>query len=87
VRELQNVVERAVITARDGRLNLDRELPDSGGDGVHLARTREATIEAASKRVLQIRDLQQLERKNIMRALEASGWRVAGKDGAARYSA
>jgi formate hydrogenlyase transcriptional activator len=33
--------------------------------------------------VLQIRDLQQLERKNILRALEASGWRVAGKDGAA----
>ncbi len=27
VRELQNIVERAVITSRDGRLNLDRALP------------------------------------------------------------
>jgi PAS domain S-box-containing protein len=83
VRELQNVIERAVITARDGRLNLDRALPDGGGDGVRVAPMRAAGIEAASERVLQIRDLQQLERKNILRALEASGWRVAGKDGAA----
>ena len=30
VRELQNVIERAVITSRDGRLNLDRALPESG---------------------------------------------------------
>ena len=29
VRELQNIVERAVITSRDGRLNLDRALPES----------------------------------------------------------
>jgi PAS domain S-box-containing protein len=29
VRELQNVIERAVITAREGRLNLDRALPES----------------------------------------------------------
>ena len=28
VRELQNVIERAVITSRDGHLNLDRALPD-----------------------------------------------------------
>jgi transcriptional regulator with GAF, ATPase, and Fis domain len=27
--------------------------------------------------------LQRLERDNILRALESSGWRVAGKDGAA----
>jgi PAS domain S-box-containing protein len=83
VRELQNVIERAVITARDGRLNLDRALPDSGGASVGIMPTREPEIEAASERVLQIRDLQQLERKNILRALEATGWRVAGKNGAA----
>ena len=29
VRELQNIIERAVITSRDGRLNLDRALPES----------------------------------------------------------
>jgi transcriptional regulator with GAF, ATPase, and Fis domain len=31
VRELQNVIERAVITARDGVLNLERALPASCG--------------------------------------------------------
>ena len=29
VRELQNIIERAVITSRDGKLNLDRALPES----------------------------------------------------------
>lgn len=29
VRELHNVIERAVITAIDGKLNLDRALPDA----------------------------------------------------------
>ena len=33
--------------------------------------------------MLRIRDLQQLERENILRALESTVWRVAGKDGAA----
>jgi transcriptional regulator with GAF, ATPase, and Fis domain len=32
---------------------------------------------------VQVHELQQLERTNILRALEASGWRVAGKNGAA----
>jgi PAS domain S-box-containing protein len=83
VRELQNVTERAVITSRDGRLNLDRALPDVGGVAIGAAPTRIEAIEAASERILQIRDLQQLERRNILRALESTAWRVAGKDGAA----
>jgi transcriptional regulator with GAF, ATPase, and Fis domain len=82
VRELQNVIERAVITARDWRLNLDRALP-GGNEVARMAQMREAAVEAESERVLQIRDLQQLERKNILKALEVTGWRVAGKDGAA----
>jgi transcriptional regulator with GAF, ATPase, and Fis domain len=39
--------------------------------------------EDSSERILPIRELEQLERENILRALEATGWRVAGKDGAA----
>jgi PAS domain S-box-containing protein len=83
VRELQNVIERAVITSRDGRLNFDRALPDGGAEAVLSDRTCEETIEAASERILQIRELQQLERKNILRALESSRWRIASKDGTA----
>jgi transcriptional regulator with GAF, ATPase, and Fis domain len=33
--------------------------------------------------VLSDKDLRELERNNIVRALEKSGWKVAGKDGAA----
>ena len=82
VRELQNVIERAVITSRDGRLNLDRALPEAGQTVPERPPAEETTPEA-SNRILQIRDLQQLERENILRALGSTAWRVAGKDGAA----
>jgi PAS domain S-box-containing protein len=83
VRELQNVIERAVITSRDGRLNLDRALPGVRGETARETRPVEETIHEASNRVLQLRDLQQLERKNILRAVESTAWRIAGKGGAA----
>jgi transcriptional regulator with GAF, ATPase, and Fis domain len=83
VRELQNVIERAVITARDGHLNLDRALPDAGGEAMREAARQPQRTEEMVERVLQIHELQQLERENILRALESASWRVAGKDGAA----
>jgi PAS domain S-box-containing protein len=83
IRELQNVIERAVITSRDGRLNLDRALPEAGRDTLRNARTPETMAKEVSERILQLRELQQLERANILRALEAADWRVAGRDGAA----
>lgn len=83
VRELQNVIERAVITSRDGRLNLDRALPDVRGETLSESNRAEETLQEVSKRILQLRELQQLERKNILRALESTAWRVAGKEGAA----
>jgi PAS domain S-box-containing protein len=83
VRELHNVIERAVITARDGRLNLDRALPDAGGHTISARRPAEDAATGDSSRILRIHDLQQLERENILRALESTAWRVAGKDGAA----
>ncbi len=83
IRELQNVIERAVITSRDGSLNLDRALPDAVGDTLRNVKNRERITKEVSERILQTRELQQLERTNILRALESTGWRVAGKDGAA----
>jgi PAS domain S-box-containing protein len=78
VRELQNVIERAVITARDGRLNLERALP---GASVDAAPTAEA--DDASSPVLTAEDLTRLERDNIIRALNRAQWRIAGEGGAA----
>ena len=78
IRELQNVIERAVITARDGRLNLARALPaalpDEEHDGPPPTRTG----------VLTAQELARLERENLRRALEATDWQIAGESGAAR---
>ncbi len=80
VRELMSVIERAVITSRDGRLNLDRALPESTGDAV----TTPASSDEAGTRIRTARELEELERQNLLCALKATGWRVAGENGAAR---
>jgi len=83
VRELQNVIERAVITSQDGRLNLDRALPDARVEAAHGAAAPQAAPGETPGPILQIREIERLERENILRALESTGWRVAGRDGAA----
>jgi transcriptional regulator with GAF, ATPase, and Fis domain len=76
VRELQNVIERAVITASEGRLNLERALPASS--------IPEPAPRGDAAEVLTAADLERIERDNLRRALEMSGWQVAGESGAAR---
>ena len=80
VRELQNVIERAIITARDGRLNLDRALPATS---VAEPGEREAGPGGAGG-LLTADDLARIERDNLRQALERSAWKVAGDAGAAR---
>jgi PAS domain S-box-containing protein len=80
VRELQNVIERAVITSHDGRLNLDRALPETA-DAVKVAPSGGSD---ADKRVRTAKELAELERANLLAALEASDWKVAGENGAAQ---
>jgi PAS domain S-box-containing protein len=79
VRELQNVIERAVITSVDGRLNLDRALPEAAvTDGTPTSATA-----VEGPRIQTAEELLGLERQNILRALDTTGWKVAGKQGAA----
>lgn len=80
VRELQNVMERAVITSRAGELNLDSALP---AGPLKTALTATAPEAAGDRRVLTHKELLDLERSNIVAALEKSGWRVSGEKGAA----
>ncbi|HXG52172.1 MAG TPA: sigma 54-interacting transcriptional regulator [candidate division Zixibacteria bacterium] len=79
VRELQNIIERAVITSRDGRLNLDRALPESA-----TAPATAATESAGGQRVRTARELEELERQNIIAALETADWKISGPNGAAQ---
>jgi PAS domain S-box-containing protein len=80
VRELQNVIERAVITAENGRLNLNRALPE----GEKRVETPVSDPVEGGAGIRTARELEELERANLIRALEASAWRVSGDNGAAR---
>jgi len=93
VRELQNVIERAVIISGDGRPNLDRALPNAVNttrspktiDGpVMSASSFDVTSAAESAGVLTVFELQELEKKNIITALNRSNWKIAGDNGAAK---
>ncbi|MDR4493648.1 MAG: sigma-54 interaction domain-containing protein [Nitrospirales bacterium] len=81
IRELQNIIERAVITAKNGKLTLDRVLPD-------IETTPPSTGAMAehetTPRVRTIKELEDLERQNIRLALEQTGWKVSGEKGAAQ---
>ena len=83
VRELQNVVERAVITAHDGHLNLAAMLPDVQAAAKAGAMSAAGDEPIASDHIYTQAELDQLERDNLLRALEATGWKVAGPQGAA----
>ena len=79
VRELQNVIERAIITSPDRRLNLDRALPASAT----ADETAASTIDDSNTIIRTAQEMLDLERRNITRALEKCGWKVAGDHGAA----
>jgi len=79
VRELQNVIERAVITAQDGILNLDRALPEAPA----IQRTGIGRTASLPDAILSAKDFEELERANILRALEGAKWKVSGEKGAA----
>jgi PAS domain S-box-containing protein len=78
VRELANVIERAVITSREGRLDLDRAIPESV-----VRPAAQPASEDGAARIRTVEELAGLERENLRRALESAQWKVAGPDGAA----
>ena len=69
IRELENIVERAMILTRDGTLRLDKSLelllkgPAASGES-------DATLE-------------EVERRHILAVLETTNWRIEGPKGAA----
>ena len=79
VRELENVIERAVITARDGCLDLELALPEStcpAASGFQARGEEPSGFRTAH-------EMEALERSNLILALESARWRVAGENGAA----
>src|SRR5262245_17893524 len=75
IRELQNVIERAVIVSSDGVLRLPEPL-------VQVTTPPEGESETF-KAPIKVSTLNEAERDHILRALEATGWRIEGPKGAA----
>jgi transcriptional regulator with GAF, ATPase, and Fis domain len=76
IRELQNIIERAVIVARGGALEL--MLPD-----VPRVPDRREVRDEIEGAIVPERRWRELERDNALRALRRSGFRVSGAGGAA----
>jgi len=77
VRELQNVVERAVITARDGPIFFELPLPRD---------VRQGSDRHGDAGVIHVRthgELRDAERGNLLAALNKTRWKVYGRGGAA----
>ena len=77
IRELQNVMERAVITSENGRMPID--LPsDTHTKKVieHSALTQEISIVSDA-------EMQERVKHNMLTALEKCDWKLFGEDGAA----
>jgi PAS domain S-box-containing protein len=74
VSELRGVIERAVMNAPEGRIDLDLVLPTVPA----------APAPAEAPRVLTAEEIERMEHDNLLRALEAAGGQVTGESGAAR---
>ena len=82
VRELQNLVERALILSGAGPLRLDEALPSSAIS--YPARAHLAEEHTPARGFFRVSEFEELERNNLIAALEIAGWHVAGTEGAAR---
>ena len=83
IRELQNVIERAAITAREGTLRFDLPEQDTASfEAAHVASQSEMTDDEANE-ILSYEELNRVERKNLVAALEKTNWKISGSGGAA----
>jgi transcriptional regulator with GAF, ATPase, and Fis domain len=76
IRELQNVIERSVILAQHGVLDLTA-IPG------FVTPSLAASAVQDTDRILTKDEMLEFEKQNIIRALKAAHWKVSGKDGAA----
>jgi transcriptional regulator with GAF, ATPase, and Fis domain len=83
IRELQNVIERAVILSPGGALRFDLALGALSDGHTKAAAATNAVAPASTPAPLSAQELKQRERENIRVALEQTRWKVYGPGGAA----
>ncbi len=74
VSELQNIIERGVITHVNGTLNIAELMPSS---------TTQNPSSSSDNQIRTEHEMIELEKTNIIMAMEAANWKISGKDGAA----
>jgi transcriptional regulator with GAF, ATPase, and Fis domain len=84
IRELKNVIERAVILSRGKVLRLDLAMSDILN--AHPAGDHDSDVHHPSEKtsLLTESEMRELERRNTVLALEMAQWRVSGPNGAAK---
>jgi len=78
IREMKNVIERAVILSKGDVLRLDLSLPRAMENGAAPS----VQVDGGGD-VLTEKQLQALQKENLVAALKRTDWRVSGKGGAA----
>jgi PAS domain S-box-containing protein len=85
IRELKNVIERAVILSPGDALRLDLSLPAAKSRSAVLREEESGSSMSANNEINFVTDheMKQQQRENMHRALEFANWRISGKNGAA----
>lgn len=82
VRELQNIIERAVIMAQSHRLNFT--LPQIIDRLIDLDTSPSDNASNDENKIRTYEDLKELERSNLIKALRATNYKIYGPTGAAQ---
>jgi DNA-binding NtrC family response regulator len=80
IRELRNVIERAMIFARGAALEFDLVV---NGSSVDLTYFGPQDDEAPEAEYLTESEMRRRERENLLAILQKTGWKIKGMDGAA----
>lgn len=83
IRELKNVIERAVISTNGSKLRLDLALPVLADSQLTSPSTTNTPAEMAE--FVTDADFRELEKANTLAALKAANWQVWGERGAAEF--
>jgi transcriptional regulator with GAF, ATPase, and Fis domain len=80
IRELRNVIERAVILAQGGALEFD--VPGTSSS-VDLTSFGQRKVDRSEAKYLTESEIRGRERDNVFAVLQKTGWKIKGVDGAA----
>ena len=80
---LQNVIERATILAQCGTLKFDFDLPDGQRQNEPPPVSVPRRTTADHGKIISDAEMKQIERDNVLAALERTGWKIYGPRGAA----